>query len=203
VAELFLVRHAPTSWSGRRYCGRADPALTRAGQRIAGRLAADLGEALAPSSGAAVRVVSSPARRARQTASAVAEAVAAAGVDIDERWAEADFGVAEGLTFETLAAIDPRLAKRLARGDVAIDWPAGESAAALMERTASAFRDLLAGSWPTVVVSHAGPLRIAIALATGLPLARVGFLEPGGWRRLTLDRPGIEAVGSRMLRSRA
>ena len=37
-----LVRHAATTWSGRRYCGRSDPSLSTAGRAAARALAATL-----------------------------------------------------------------------------------------------------------------------------------------------------------------
>jgi broad specificity phosphatase PhoE len=202
VADLFLVRHAPTSWSGRRFCGRADPALSRAGRRLATELGADLAEALASTPGSAPRIVSSPARRARQTADAIALAVGARHVEVDARWAEADVGVAEGLTFEALSAVDPGLAERLGRGDVAIDWPGGETASSLEDRVASALRELRAEASPTIVVSHAGPLRIAVALASGQPAERVAFMDPGGWVRASGADAAAEVAGGPMLRFR-
>jgi broad specificity phosphatase PhoE len=183
VAELVLVRHASTNWSGRRFCGRADPPLNRAGQLAARRLAAELAAADHPVAG---RIISSPARRARQTARAIARLVPGVRVELDERWSEADVGIAEGLTFDALAALEPTVAERLARGDADIDWPGGESASSLAERVWSAMRELDArdASSPTVVVSHAGPLRLAIALALDVPITRVAFLEPGGVLRV-------------------
>lgn len=180
MPELILVRHAQTSRSGRRFCGRGDPALNRAGLTVARRLATDLAAALDPG----VRIVSSPARRARQTAQAIARAIPGARVELDDRWAEADFGIAEGLTFDELARVAPDLADRLGRGEVAIDWPGGESASSLAGRVVAAWRELIEQPMPTVVVSHAGPLRIAIALATSLAIEGVALPEPGAVIRL-------------------
>lgn len=180
MAELVFVRHAPTTWSGHRFCGRADRPLNRAGQLIASRLAAELAAAFMSGPWVAGRIVSSPTRRARQTARAIARAVPGLRVEVDERWSEADIGIAEGLTFDELASVEPDLAERLGRGEAEINWPGGESASSLTERVRSALRDLRDEPTRTVVVSHAGPLRIAIALATNLPIERVPFLEPGG-----------------------
>jgi alpha-ribazole phosphatase len=179
MAELVFVRHAPTSWSGRRFCGRADPPLSRAGRLVATRLAAELAGGLTSLPVPAARIVSSPARRARQTAGAIARAVPGLRVEVDERWSEADVGIAEGLTFDALARFEPDLAERLGRGEVAIDWPGGESARSLAERVGSALGDLGRSPSPTIVVSHAGPLRIAVSLATDVPIEQVAFLEPG------------------------
>ena len=38
-----------------------------------------------------------------------------------------------------------------------------------------------------MIVSHAGPLRIALALATGVPVDAVAFLSPGEARRIDLS----------------
>ena len=149
-------------------------------RRLATDLATDLASALPPG----CRIVSSPARRARQTAEAIARAIPLALVELDDRWAEADFGIAEGLTFEELVTVAPDLAARLGRGEAAIDWPAGEAASSLAERVAAAWRDLIEQPIATIVVSHAGPLRIAVALAANLPIEGVALLEPGGVVRL-------------------
>jgi len=180
VPELILVRHAPTSWSGRRFCGRGDPALNRAGLTIARRLAKDLASALTPD----CRIVSSPLRRARQTAEAIARVIPDARVELDDRWTEADFGIAEGVTFDELAVVAPGLTDQLGRGEVAIDWPGGEAASSLAGRVMAAWRDLIEQPTPTIVVSHAGPLRIAIALATNEPLESVALPRPGAVIRL-------------------
>lgn len=124
-------------------------------------------------------IVSSPARRARQTAAAIARAIPGSRVEVDDRWSEVDFGIADGLTFDELANLAPDLADRLAGGEVAIDWPGGETAASLAERVQSAWRDLFAEPSTVIVVSHAGPLRIAIALASGRPVESVALPEPG------------------------
>ena len=183
TAELIVVRHAPTAWSGRRYCGRSDLPLDAPGLADAARLAADLG----PTLPAGIRIVSSPLRRALETATAIADAAGAVKVIVDERWREADFGVAEGRTFDELATSEPALAARLAAGDTAVDWPGGESAVAFDARVTAAWLDLLATGDATVLVSHAGPLRVVVAAATGAPATEVTLLEPATFVRL--DRP--------------
>ena len=181
MGELILVRHAATAWSGRRYCGRTDLPLTVDGQSAARTLGRELRSAALPGP---VRIVSSPLLRARQTADAIAKAMGADGFAVDARWVETDFGAAEGLTFAELEASRPQIAARLAAGALDIDWPGGETAAALRTRVEDAWLALTEepGSW--VVVAHGGPLRIAIALATGVAPASVAAPAPGTvWRR--------------------
>lgn len=182
MTSIFLVRHAATAWSGRRYCGRSDPPLGAIGRTMAARLAAELGPTLPPDA----RILSSPSRRARETAASIAAAAGIPTIAVDERWYEADLGIAEGLTFEAVEALDPDLARRLADGESEIDWPEGESSDALASRVGAAWRDLLTTGQDTLVVSHAGPLRLAIGLARGAPPRTIAFPEPGSVIRLAV-----------------
>jgi probable phosphoglycerate mutase len=174
VTTIVLVRHAATEWSGRRYAGRGDPTLTATGRSsaegLAGRLASTLSDA--------TRIVTSPSRRAYETAAIVAARMAPIVLETDERWLEADFGDFEGLTFDEINARDPGLAARLAAGEVDIDWPRGEAAVALYHRVSQAWVALLADGRPTIVVSHAGPIRIALALATDRTPSEVALPAP-------------------------
>jgi broad specificity phosphatase PhoE len=188
MLDVLLVRHAETAWTGRRYCGRSDPPLTQLGVASANRLAATL----APTLPTGIRIVSSPRRRARQTAEAIAAAVAPASIEIDARWDEVDFGIAEGLTYEELEEVAPVLAAALLAGEVEIDWLAGETAASLATRVEAAWRDILASERHTLVVSHGGTLRRAIALATGVESRFVDVPGPATmWRP-----PGLPAARS-------
>jgi ribonuclease H / adenosylcobalamin/alpha-ribazole phosphatase len=169
MTTMVLVRHAATAWSGRRYCGRGDPPLSAAGRRSAEALAERLGGTLPT----AMRIVTSPSRRAFDTATLLAARAAPAALETDARWLEADMGDVEGCTFDQLGARYSELAARLAAGAVAVDWPGGESAAALHERVRAAWAAVLATQRPTIIVSHAGPIRIALALASGRAPAEV------------------------------
>ena len=164
---ILLARHGATSWSSRRYCGTSDPPLGATGRAQATELASQL--ASWPAAERPTHLISSPRRRALQTAKAIATALGI-GVAVDDRWAETDFGAIEGLTFEELEARHPELARRIAEGDVAIDWPGGERHDDLVRRVTNA---LHAVPDRALVVTHGGPIRVA----TGEPL------EPGGLRR--------------------
>ena len=174
MTTIVLVRHAATEWSGLRYSGRGDPPLSPDGRRQGEALAERLEREL-PSG---VRIVTSPSRRAHETAAILATRLAPAVIDVDERWMETDVGDAEGLTFDEVAARYPEVAVRLAAGTADIDWPGGETATALAERVAGAWTAILANGGPTILVSHAGTLRIAHALATGRSASDVPFPGP-------------------------
>jgi broad specificity phosphatase PhoE len=188
--RAILVRHAATSWSGVRYSGRSDPWLSSAGRAQAAALAAEIAAELRP--GSTVRIVSSPARRARQTARAIEAALTGrgevrltSGVRVDARWAEVDVGQVDGWTFAHIERRLPALAAVLAAGDPAVDWPAGEMAAALGRRVSAAWADVVAEPAETViVVSHAGPLRLAVAAAEGRDPREVPFAEVAARRHV-------------------
>jgi len=173
VSAILLVRHASTSWSGRRYCGRSDPPLSDAGRREAATLAATLIGDLPRDT----LIVTSPSRRARQTADAIASAAELDIPEIDARWMEADFGAVEGRTFDELGARHPDLARAILAGATAVDWPGGETAIVFATRVAEAWQAAAASARSTIVVSHAGPIRLALTLA-GHPAGDFVVLAP-------------------------
>jgi broad specificity phosphatase PhoE len=175
MTALWLVRHASTSWTGQRYAGSSDPPLDAHGRQAATRLAAELAADLPRD----VRVVTSPRIRATATAMAIAEAAGAAAPEVDDRWREVDMGIAEGLTFDALETLDPDIARRLASGETTIDWPGGETVLAFEQRVNAALTAVLAGGRATVIVSHAGPLRLATARIHGVPVGDIGLQAAG------------------------
>lgn len=192
TGAVILVRHGATAWTGRRYAGRRDPWLSPEGRAQVTDLAVDLARAVS----GPLRIVSSPLRRTRQTALAIATTTGSARPTLDARWMEADFGIAEGRTFAEIERLAPDVAARIAAGEVAIDWPRGESAQALADRVEAALADVRAVTEATgsilVVVAHAGPIRVATALAEAQDPGRVPLLAPAGWHRLRWGRaPGV------------
>jgi alpha-ribazole phosphatase len=197
MPEIILVRHAATSWSGIRYCGRSDPPLSEAGHAQAARLGGILGGALP----ADALVISSPSLRAYATAEAISAAAGLGPIETDERWREADVGVAEGRTFDELAAIAPDLAAALAAGALEIDWPDGETHRSLVQRVGAAWDALLDHGRSAVVVSHAGPLAHALAIAHERAIHADDLLAPAGYKRVHIDPRG--RIGSAVLPSRS
>jgi probable phosphoglycerate mutase len=170
--RLILLRHGETGLSVQgRYSGRGDPELTALGHdqaaAAAARLAGPEAGRLAP--WGVVAVLTSPLRRARQTAAAVADAL---GVPLGVRDAliETDFGGWEGLTFAEAAERDPDLHARWL-GDEHEAPPGGESFAAVGTRVAADLAEIVA-AYPgetVVVVTHVTPIKLLLraALAGG------------------------------------
>jgi broad specificity phosphatase PhoE len=154
-------------------------------------VAADLAVRLAPTLPGDTRIVTSPSRRATATAEAIAQRLTGPGatIEVDDDWQEVDVGLAEGRTFEELIERFPALAEALVTGGVPVDWPDGETASDLDRRVGAAWSRMLASGRPTVVVSHAGSIRVAEALATGRRPADIPFLATGAWSRHDIGAP--------------
>ncbi|WP_243653560.1 bifunctional RNase H/acid phosphatase [Pseudonocardia endophytica] len=166
--RLILLRHGQTELSvHRRYSGHGDPELTELGQTQAARAAREIGARMEHQEIEPAVILSSPLRRARQTAAAVAE-ITEAPLQVRDRLIETDFGGWEGLTFAEARDRDPELhASWLSSADVAP--PGGESFRAVGERVA-AEREWIVSEFPgetVVVVSHVTPIKMVLRDALG------------------------------------
>lgn len=179
---LLLVRHGETPLTPeKRFSGRGDPALSPRGVEQAEAVAARLS-----SYRDIAAVVSSPLRRAVQTASRVADALGLSVVE-DEGLVETDFGAWEGLTFgEVRARFAAEMQAWLESPSVAP--PGGESFDATFARVTAA-RERLLASYPglrVVVVSHVTPIKALVREALGAP-AQVLY-------RMHLDPASLSSV---------
>jgi broad specificity phosphatase PhoE len=157
---LVLVRHGETDWNReRRFQGHADTPLNGAGRRQA----AELADALR---GERVTVVyTSPLRRASETASIVAERLGLEAREL-EALREIDVGDWQGLTIEEVRARYPEQVHAAWHSG----WPNGETHVEFDARVLPALLDLdRRHSGERVLgVTHAGPIRTALAAAAGL-----------------------------------
>lgn len=153
---LIIVRHGRTeaNASGLLLGRRLDPGLDALGRRQA--------DALRGVVAGADRVVSSPLRRARETADALG-----LPVTVDERWVEIDYGTLDG----TPLADVPSATWAAWRADIDFVPAGGESLAAVASRVSGAAHGLLdeARSRDIVVVTHVSPIKAAVAWALGAP----------------------------------
>lgn len=184
-ATFVLLRHGETLLTPeKRFSGSGgtDPELSAVGRGQAERAA----EAFA-ARGTVQEIVSSPLRRCRETAAAVA---ARLGLDVtvDEGLRETDFGAWEGLTFgevrERYAAdLDAWLASAKAA-----PTGGGESFAEVARRVA-ATRDRLVTRYAgrtVLVVTHVTPIKTLVRLALGAP--------PESLFRMELSAASVSAV---------
>jgi probable phosphomutase (TIGR03848 family) len=161
---VLLVRHARTATTGKRLPGRAaglvlSPAGRREAEAVAGRLA---GMKLAA-------VYSSPLERARETAAAIARRRRLA-VRIARDLVDLDVGRWAGLTLRA-ARKRPEWAA-IQRHPSGFRFPDGESFTDMQARVVAALGRLVARhpGETVVAVSHADPIKAALAHALGIPL---------------------------------
>jgi ribonuclease H / adenosylcobalamin/alpha-ribazole phosphatase len=167
ATTTLLLRHGETPLSAeRRFAGRGDIPLTEEGLRQAAAAA----ERLAARGGIDV-IVTSPLRRARQTAEAVALAT---GVPLlaDDGLVETDFGKWEGMTIAEVSQRWPDEASAWI-GSVDVAPPGGESFADVIDRVNAALDRLLAEHQfrTLLLVSHVSPIKIAACRAMLAPPA--------------------------------
>lgn len=169
---IYLVRHGRTEANADgRLQGRLDLPIDELGQAQAAALVAALPRV--------DRVISSPSLRACQTA-----AVLGVELELDDRWLEMDYGEFDG-------AVMAELPKDLIR-----NWmtnpefapPGGESLRMLATRVHEACDELLeaARDQEIVVVTHATPIKAAMAWALGVDVSIV-------WRSF-VDQASITSV---------
>jgi len=161
--ELVLIRHAAAD-HGDRLCGRTDVPVKPAALAGTAAICSWL-----PSP---AMVVTSPAKRCRQTAVGLWPAIQA---QIDERLLEQDFGEHEGRPFTQLPDIGNLTPEALANHRP----PAGESFRDVIERVrpSAMYWAKIARqqSGPVALVAHAGSLRATMAALTDVGAAALSF----------------------------
>lgn len=178
-----LLRHGETEMPGR-LLGRTDAVLAEAGwrqfERQTDRILYDA-------------IVTSTRQRARLPAEALA-CVRDVALQVDEDWAEIDFGDWDGRALAELRA-DAAIATALESMYRSTDGPGapgGESWIVFQARIARAIDRLFAfGEDSRVLVStHAGPVRAALAIACGIPFVNLWAfrIDPGTRVTLRLGR---------------
>lgn len=170
---IHLVRHGETEWSRtRRHTGRTDIPLTGDGRRQAAGLRPIL-ERLPVTT-----VLSSPLLRARETAALTGRS---AGLIVDDRLREWDYGAAEGRTTEELRRETPGWSV----------WThsieGGEQLADVARRADEVIGDLAALPGDVLVFGHAHLFRVLAARWCGFPA--------GAGARFVLDPASVSTLG--------
>ena len=186
VTTFVLLRHGETLLTPeKRFSGggsdAGDPELSERGLQQSTRAAAALA-----ARGTVQAVVSSPLKRARQTAETVAARLGLE-VRIEQGIRETDFGAWEGLTFAEVQHRYPdELSAWLASPETAP--PGGESFADTSRRVALSRDKLLAryAGRTVLLVTHVTPIKTLVRLALGAP--------PESLFRMELSAAALSAV---------
>ncbi len=182
--QLLLVRHALPLRS--EHGQGSDPALSDAGQEQADRLP----EALARF--ALSRLVSSPQRRAVQTAEPVAKARDMV-VDIDERFAEYDRGMSNYIPVEQLRNERPTDWARMAQGYL----PGSVDEAGFRRRVGAVLGEVVSKSDPedtVAVFSHGGVINVVLHEILGTRRLLSFPIDYASVTRLLFSRSGEATV---------
>ena len=158
MTDLLFIRHGPTAWNeAGRIQGRRDVPLT------AGSVAAFSRMRLPARFHARFRWVSSPLRRARETA----RALGAETFTVEPRLIEMDWGEWEGRSLADLRIeFGDAMRRNEARG-LDFETPAGDSPRRVQERLRPWLACLGKAGGPVAAVSHKGVGRALLALAVG------------------------------------
>jgi len=173
--DLYLIRHTMTR-AERGVCyGRLDVSLA---PTYAEDCAAVIERLPAPDA-----IWTSPLARCRVLAEAIGAHIGATPM-IDERLCELDFGMWEGLHWD---AIDQVHGKRWAADYWNVAPPRGETYRGLHKRISAVLEEITASDVQCVaVVTHAGPIRAAVAQCLRL--------DPRSYPALKLDYGGINLL---------
>ncbi|MGV9314397.1 bifunctional RNase H/acid phosphatase [Streptomyces sp. NPDC003691] len=180
-----LLRHGETALTPeKRFSGSggSDPELSPAGRRQAEAVAAALA-----ARGTVQEIVSSPLKRCRETAEAVAARLGL-GVRVDDGLRETDFGAWEGLTFAEVQERHPEDLAAWLSSAKAAPTGGGESFTTVSRRVAAARDRLLAASpgRTVLLVTHVTPVKTLVRLALGAP--------PESLFRMELSAASVSAV---------
>jgi alpha-ribazole phosphatase len=157
---LHLMRHGTPVLAGT-LLGRTDSAVTPDG------LAACVAQAAALDVAA---IVSSDLIRASACAEVIADTKGLSAT-IDPRWRELDFGAWDGLA---PGAVDAAALTRFWDDPDANPPPGGETWSSVTTRVAAACADITA---PTLVVTHGGAMRAALAVLCGFDLRQTWAID--------------------------
>ena len=190
MVRLILVRHGSTALSEQgRYQGWIDVPLTPRGIREAGELGRRWNSMEIDA------LWSSDLRRARQTAEI---AFPGRSVGLDPRLREIDFGVFDGLTYEENRKRFEGSFCGWLEDPASGRPPGGESLGELEARVASWLNEVasdreLPGDRLHMAVTHGGVMRVAMALAHGIPFADAARLSLPPCASVEIDAGAFEA----------
>jgi len=165
MTRLLIARHGQTIWNTqRRYQGQTDSPLDETGQRQA----FDLGERLSKVKLSAI--FASDLGRAWNTAAATAAHQDCPFI-ADPRLRELHYGEWQGMTYDEIRQGDPQRLAAWEADRMKASPPGGESLLQLAERVQAAI-ECIQKAYPegtVLVVSHAGPIKVLLSQALGLP----------------------------------
>lgn len=193
---IYFVRHGETPLTpDRKFSGSGgeDPSLTSKGLAQAKEVALEIAK-IKPDV-----LISSPLKRAQETAHQIAESTGL-DINVDEIWTEMSFGYWDGLSFDEVAEKYPDELQGWL-GSAAYRPAGGESYEEAMVRVEEALEKLVA-DYPekkVCIVTHNGVIKVAAMLALEAPLDSVFHIDAGPCSVTSVSiwpRDGLRALRS-------
>lgn len=159
MTRLIIIRHGETEYGlQKRYCGFSDPPLNENGIRQSERLFSKLKKTRVD------RVYSSDLQRALQSARIIFRKPA---LEQFSDFREMNFGVLEGLRYEEIINIYPKLYRDWLKYPEEIKIPQGESLEELSKRVDAKLSSILSENKGKIIalVTHGGPIRTILCNA--------------------------------------
>jgi broad specificity phosphatase PhoE len=183
--RLILVRHGETKWNREnRVVGHIGIALNSNGRRQVELLAKKLKD------DSVSAIHSSPLRRARETAAAIARIHGLRVID-DDAFKEIDAGEMEGLTFDEVMERYSGFIEDWMKGSTSLRMPGGESMSDLQQRTWPAVERIVGENPHSVIVLVSHSLAILSIITKALGMA------PFNFRRLQVSVASISILNFR------
>ncbi|MBM2824476.1 MAG: alpha-ribazole phosphatase [Dehalococcoidales bacterium] len=182
MTRLLLVRHGITDFnSTRRFAGYSDVDLSAAGYRQVEQLCLRFAREKIDA------IYSSDLKRALVAAQAISSEHNVDVITCPEL-REANYGSAEGLTFDDISRLYPDLAESIRNFSLQLQFPGGESFSEFIERTSKFLErvEKYQASETILVVSHSGPLRVLVCRLLGIDM--------GHWRQIRIDNASLSIV---------
>lgn len=159
MTRLILVRHGQTDYGlENRYCGFSDPPLNKKGVWQSERLFFRLRKVRVD------KVYSSDLQRAFQSAKIIFKSLL---IEQISDFREMDFGILEGLRYEEIINIYPKLYRDWLKYPSMIKIPEGEGLKQLKKRVNTKLSSILSGNKGKTIalVTHGGPIRTILCSA--------------------------------------
>lgn len=180
--KLILVRHGETRWNREnRVVGHTGIALNSNGRRQVELLAKKFEDDNVSA------IYSSPLKRARETAAAIARFHGLKVME-DDAFKEIDAGEVEGLTFGEVMERYGGFFKDWMKGNPSLRMPGGESMTELQQRTWPAVERIVGENTDRAVILVSHSLAIVSIIARALGMA------PSNYRRLRLSVASVSIL---------
>ena len=183
MTRLILIRHGETDYTSQgRYCGFSDPSLNEKGIQQSKELAIRLKEARVD------KVYSSDLKRAYESAKIIFK-----NNSIEETtgFREMNFGLFEGLRYEEVIKVYPKLYREWIDNPLRVKIPSGEGLGELEKRVKKELSLILSQDAGKIIalVSHGGPIRVILCHLLKLGLESFWKIEQGIGTLRIIDYP--------------